>query len=547
MPWREPAYPGEFPTLGYVVAEWIQAFCVIPDRDFRGAPFLLTEEQLRFLLFHYRLTPEGKWFYPRGSQLVRPQKWGKGPLAAAWVCVESAGPVLMDGWDAQGEPVGRPWSTPHIQITACSEDQTANTWRALQPMIELGPLGDLMIPDTGLTRINLPGGGLIEPVTASARSRLGQRITAAVQDQSESWVQSNNGWMLADNQRRGLAGMGGRFLETCNAPDPVERSVASRTPNEPGVYVDDVDGGAGSVRSRTERRKVLKRVYGDSLAERGGWIDLDRIDAEIEALLEHDPAQAERFFLNRKLASEGAAFDIVQFETLKAPRSVPAGEVITIGVDGARHDDALAIVACHVKSGYLWPLAIIERPPHAPDDYKHDQSIADGAVREAFSRWNVWRAYCDTQHIGTLVEGWQNEFGEKRVVEWLTYRPRQIAFAIRDYQQAIGHRELAHSGDERLVEHHRHARKRMLTVLDDKERPMHTLCKDNVGSPRKIDAAMAAVLAWEARSVCIADGGVWMGADPPVEDEPVPKEWEPGFTPPVGPREREVAPMGFMS
>ena len=52
-----------------------------------------------------------------------------------------SGPVLFDGWDAQGEPVGKPWATPHIQITACSEEQTDNTWRALQPMIELGPLG----------------------------------------------------------------------------------------------------------------------------------------------------------------------------------------------------------------------------------------------------------------------------------------------------------------------------------------------------------------------------------------------------------------------
>ena len=30
MPWRGPEYPGEFPSLGYVVAEWIQAWCVTP-------------------------------------------------------------------------------------------------------------------------------------------------------------------------------------------------------------------------------------------------------------------------------------------------------------------------------------------------------------------------------------------------------------------------------------------------------------------------------------------------------------------------------------
>jgi hypothetical protein len=96
-----------------------------------------------------RADREGKWRYPRGSQLMRPQKWGKGPLVAAICCAEAAGPVLFDGWDAKGEPVGRPWATPHIQVTAGSEDQTANTWRALQPMIELGPLGDSFIPTPG--------------------------------------------------------------------------------------------------------------------------------------------------------------------------------------------------------------------------------------------------------------------------------------------------------------------------------------------------------------------------------------------------------------
>src|SRR3954469_9715631 len=178
----------------------------------RGKPVLLQDEQILHLLWHYALTEEGKWLYPRGSQIVRPHGWGKGPFGAMMTCAEAAGPVRFDGWDANGEPVGKPWDTPHIQITACSEEQTDNTWRALQPMIELGPLGESFIPDTGKTRINLPGGGLVEPVTASARSRLGQRVTFIVQDQSESWNRANHGITLADNQRRGLAGMGGRFL-----------------------------------------------------------------------------------------------------------------------------------------------------------------------------------------------------------------------------------------------------------------------------------------------------------------------------------------------
>jgi hypothetical protein len=86
---------------------------------------------------------------------------------------------------------------------------------------------------------------------------------------------------------------------------------------------------------------VLEEVYGDSTIENGGWIDLNRIDSEIEALLEHDAAQAERWFLNRTLASEGAAFDIEAWNAKARKRKAPPkGTPIVIGVDGALLDDA---------------------------------------------------------------------------------------------------------------------------------------------------------------------------------------------------------------
>jgi len=31
MPWRGPREAGEYPTLGYLVGEWIEANLVIPD------------------------------------------------------------------------------------------------------------------------------------------------------------------------------------------------------------------------------------------------------------------------------------------------------------------------------------------------------------------------------------------------------------------------------------------------------------------------------------------------------------------------------------
>jgi hypothetical protein len=516
MPWRGPEAPGEFPTLGYLVADWIEAHCVIPDGDHAGEPYLLTDEMLRFLLWHYRVNPDAKldkqhkvwrgvFTYFRGSQLTRPQKWGKGPFASSIVCAECApdGPVLFDGWDADGEPVGRPWATPWWQITAVSEDQTDNVWRSLKPMIELGALA-AEIPDTGLSRINLPGGGIIEPVTSSASSRLGQRITGSVQDETHDWREANKGRKLADTQRRNLAGTGGRFLSTTNAWDPAENSVAQTTAEggEPGVYHDDVEPGAGSVRNAQHRRRMIKKVYGDSW-----WVDPDRIDGEIVALLPRDPAQAERFFLNRKRAGEAAAFDIDAFKA-RADTStrVADGAMITIGVDGARFGDALGILATEVITGHQWPLGIWERKESAPKDYEHPFDEIDGRMLSAFETFDVRLLYIDPQYIDYLVHLWQGRWGDKVVHKWFTNRNKPIAHAVRSYTEAINAGDQSHSGDETFTRHIGNSKKQKLPIFDDKRVQMHTLTKDRPGA--YIDAAMAGTLSWEARQDAIAGGAL---------------------------------------
>lgn len=515
MPWRGPDVPGEFATLGYQVADWIEARCAIPDREFVGNPFLLTDEQLRFLLRFYRLIPEtGVFFHGRGGQLVRPQKWGKGPFSAAIICAEAAGPVKFDGWDAAGEPVGKPWATPVIQVTAVSEDQTDNVYSALLPMIELGALGG-DVEDTGLGRINLPGGGGIKPVTASAISRLGQRITFAVQDQTESWTESNRGRKLADNQRRGLAGMGGRWLSTPNAWDPTEESVAQYTAEHEhdGVLHDDVTPPDSlSIRNKVQRRRALKVAYGDSVTgKRTGdgqiepWIDLDRIDAEIAALLPRDPAQAERWFLNRKHAAEAKAFDAGRWDQLENGEHFPEdGALIVIGVDGARYIDALAIVATEIHTGFQWPIGIWERPHGAAHDYEHPFAEIDAAMVDAFETFDVWRVYIDPQYIDYLVEIWEGRWGGERIVTWLTNRLRPACWMIRNYTDAITSGDLSHIGDDLFTRHVKNSVRRKQGIYDDDRRQMHTIAKDRADSPNKIDGAMAGALAWECRGDAIA-------------------------------------------
>lgn len=528
MPWRGPSAEGELPTLGWLVFDWIVENLAIPDGEYRGDPFVPSEAQTEFLLNYYALHPDADeliaaddrqrpsraFIHSRGGFLAQPQKAGKSPFAAAVACAEAAGPVRFDGWDADGEPVGRVWKTPLVVITAQSEDQASNVWDALLPMVELGKLSveisqtDRQARAIGITRINLPGGGQIIPVTASAKSRQGARATFVVQDEVQSWDKQNKGHKLADTQYRSLAGMGGRFLQICNAWDPAEDSVAQRTwEHGAGVYKQMSEPGPGSIRNKRELDRMLKKVYAGS-----AHVDLERVKEEIAEYLDLGQiANAERYFLNRVVPADEHVFDLLRWrELVKEGYRPESGTSITVGVDGARYRDALAMIATEVSSGFQWPLAIFERPPNAPDDYEHDFDEADGILRDAFETYTVERVYIDPgsqyANIHPLMERWQGRWGDKKIFEWLMTRPKPTGYMIRNYESAIITGDLSHDGDPTFERHIANARRHEIRVYDEDNRLMHSIRKEHPMSPKKIDAAAAGALSWEARSDVLADG-----------------------------------------
>jgi hypothetical protein len=522
----------DFPTL-FVAADWIEAHCVVPDGFDKGEPFGMVDWQLWAVLNFYRLRPDAKLgdlstaFHYRRSQIVLPQKAGKAPYTAAHVCNEAVGPALFAGWAhggetwdcrdhgcgcgwvyeyEEGEAMGQPWPTPLIQITAYSEDQTDNIYDALRPMIDDGPLHELM-PKTGEEFIRIGKRGRIDVVTSNALSRLGQRVTFVPQDETGIWLKSNSMIKVAETQRRGLAGMGGRSEETTNAWDPSEESVAQRTASSerPDIFRIHPEAPISlSYKNKRERRKIHQHVY------RGcKWINLDAIESEAAELLETDPAQAERFFGNRAVAGDGRAFNSDKWDELATDYRPEKGALITLGIDGARFVDSLAIIATEVETGFQWPVGIWERPETAPDDYEHPMGEVDGAIEEAIDDFKVWRAYVDpgsnTGNIDTLMEKWQGRWGGQVFVPWRMDRPRQTAEAVVNFKDAIATGEVTHDGDEIFSRHIRNSVRRKVNPKDEDGRPLHVISKDRTDSPNKIDAAAAAVISWEARGDAIAE------------------------------------------
>lgn len=90
MPWR-PAYPGEVPTLGFVVLDWMTTYLAAPDRS-SYEPFIPTREQAQFILNLYALNhravdalghPVARRQYRR-AVLSRPKGWGKARCWRPW-------------------------------------------------------------------------------------------------------------------------------------------------------------------------------------------------------------------------------------------------------------------------------------------------------------------------------------------------------------------------------------------------------------------------------------------------------------------------------
>jgi hypothetical protein len=540
-------YRVDFPTL-FVAADWAENHCVVPDGFDKGRPFILSDWQAWSLLNFYRVRPAAKVgqlataFQFRRSQIVLPQKAGKAPYTSAHVCVEAVGPALFAGWATggerwdcrdhgcgcgwvyeyePGEAMGMSWPTPLIQITATSEEQTDNIYDALRPMIDSGPLS-VMIPKTGEEFIRLPNKGRIDVVTSNARSRLGQRVTFVPQDETGIWTPSTGMVRVAETQRRGLAGMGGRAEETTNAWDPSEGSVAQRTA-ESGM--DDIfrlhpQAPEGlKYRVKADRARIHRHVYAGS-----PWVDLDAIEGEAAELVVDDPGQAERFFGNRIRAGADKAFDLETYRTLPAAQTgIAAGRIVTLGFDGALVQDATGLVATDVESGHKVPVDWWQRPQNLNDDDEWTVPLDElnEAMEYAFngSGWQVWKLYADPPHYTDDLNRWAGLYGEDRVVMWWTNNRRKMAYAIKAFRTDMRPGVMSHGplddtpkaavAHAALVEHVGNAVRRSTNMRDDEDgKFLWLMGKDGAKSPRKIDLAMAACLSWEARGDALRAGAL---------------------------------------
>lgn len=519
--------PDELPekTLGWAVLAWCDRFIRQPDGPRAGDEFRFTREQVAFVLNWYAVDSAGRFLYSRGC-LRRAKGWGKSPLVAALSLAELCGPVRFGGWWPDGEPVAVEENAPLVQLAGVSEKQTSNTLSLVLAMCRESPIVDEYGLDLGLTRIYTSAGGRLEPITASAPTAEGARPTFVVEDETHHWTETNGGHALDRVNRRNVgkrAGGTARVLETTNAHAPGENSVAEKTFDawraaadgrlrRTSLLYDSREAPAGiELSDEASLREGLKCAYGDST-----WLDEERLLDEIFDP-STPPSDSFRFYLNILYQAADAWIASGEWDRQARPGlRPPPGTPVTLGFDGSIRDDATALVGCEVDTGHLFLIGCWEKPVGpAGDFWQVPREAVDAAVAEAFATWTVVAFYADPPNWQDYLDRWTGEFGDRLQVrarggggplEFWTNRSSVMVAALERFHVAVvaardGEAGLTHDGDPTLTRHVLNARRRA-------GRAGITIAKEHPSSDRKIDAAMAAVLAYEARSDVIAVGGV---------------------------------------
>ncbi len=226
-------------------------------------------------------------------------------------------------------------------------------------------------------------------------------------------------------------------------------------------------------------------------------MSLDRIDADIEALLVRDPAQAERFFLSRVVPSLGSWVSPEQWASRVRGEGTPViadGETITLGFVGLLRVGA-ALIGCRVSDGHMFVLGIWEGTDKEPISRIEVKATFDDAMR----RYTVERCYGDPNMWQAEVEEWVIAWGETVVVEWWTHRPTPMAHAVDRMHVAIetAGSQISHDGNEQLAEQIGKARTKKGTAGT-------VIVEQSDAADQQIPAAKAAVLAYEARGDVLA-------------------------------------------
>ncbi|MDG4532566.1 terminase [Streptomyces sp. AV19] len=341
-------------------------------------------------------------------------------------------------------------------------------------------------------------------------------------NETHHWVLSNQGHdmaaTIAGNVGKSRGGSA-RTMEITNAPQPGEDSVAEQTwhswskitegkARDSGLYYDSVESPPVDLSDPDQLRAGIIAARGDAT-----WLDVDWIISTIYSGL-MPRSRSQRMFLNQLVTAEDALIAAEDWDACAVDESLDDGDEITLGFDGGKSDDATALVAVRVRDRLIVPLGVWERPDGpAGDGWTVDRDDVDGAVRNAFLRYDVLAFHADVALWESYIDAWSADFRDRLVVKASATSAvgrdmrgglQELTAANERLVSAIENQRVRHGGGGsplgRTLRRH---------VLNTRRRPNRfglSFGKPNRESAHKVDAYAAALLADLARHRLIESG-----------------------------------------
>lgn len=217
----------------------------------------------------------------------------------------------------------------------------------------------------------------------------------------------------------------------------------------------------------------------------GDFLSLDDMRAAVATTPEH---AFRKFRLGQWVAGEEAWISAEAWDALADPDAglVP-GEPIVIGFDGSLSDDSTALVGTSVDlPARVEILGLWEQP--GIFGWRVPRHEVQERVDQLFADYDVRAMLCDPPYWAQEIAAWAQAYGPTRVLEFPTYSRARMAPAAGTFRTAVYEGRIRHTGDKRLRRHVLNAIVRHSPAGDYPTKP-------DKDSPRKIDAAIAAVIA----------------------------------------------------
>jgi phage terminase large subunit-like protein len=175
-------------------------------------------------------------------------------------------------------------------------------------------------------------------------------------------------------------------------------------------------------------------------------------------------------------------------EVVEAPEPSD-GLQIVLGFDGSFSGDCTTIVAATVEDKpKVWPVAVWEKQPTDRDDWRVDISEVEAEIMRTCGQYNVLEVACDPFR-------WQRSMDALAasgvpIVEYPSTSPARMVSACAKFYDAVMAGNMTHDGNPILERH-------LDNCATKVDRLGPRIVKEHRGSPRKIDAAVSAVIAFD--------------------------------------------------